>query len=44
MNSNWGLVDPLPKRIRDKKKKREALAERAQKDFMDWLSDEGITP
>ncbi len=43
MNSNWGLVDPLPKRIRDKKKKREVLAERARKDFTDWLSDEGIT-
>ena len=37
MNSNWGLVDPLPQRIRDKKKKREALAERAQADFMTWL-------
>ena len=41
MNSNWGLVDPLPKRIRDKRKKREALAERAQVDFLAWLSQEG---
>lgn len=44
MNSNWGLVDPLPRRIRDKKKKREVLAERAQQDFMKWLSDEGVIP
>ncbi|NNM03754.1 MAG: methylenetetrahydrofolate--tRNA-(uracil(54)-C(5))-methyltransferase (FADH(2)-oxidizing) TrmFO [Gemmatimonadetes bacterium] len=39
MNSNWGLVDPLPQRIRDKKKKREKLAQRAQEDFENWLSD-----
>ena len=37
MNSNWGLVDPLPRRIRDKRKKREALARRAQSDFLEWL-------
>jgi methylenetetrahydrofolate--tRNA-(uracil-5-)-methyltransferase len=37
MNSNWGLVDPLPQKVRDKRKKREALAERAQKDFLAWL-------
>jgi methylenetetrahydrofolate--tRNA-(uracil-5-)-methyltransferase len=37
MNSNWGLVDPLPRRIRDKRKKRLALAERAMEDFQAWL-------
>lgn len=37
MNSNWGLVDPLPKRIRDRKKKREALSHRAQREFLRWL-------
>jgi methylenetetrahydrofolate--tRNA-(uracil-5-)-methyltransferase len=41
MNSNWGLVDPLPDRIRDKRKKREALAERAQADFKGWLRGAG---
>jgi methylenetetrahydrofolate--tRNA-(uracil-5-)-methyltransferase len=40
MNSNWGLVDPLPKRIRDKRKKREALAERAQREFLEWAAKE----
>jgi methylenetetrahydrofolate--tRNA-(uracil-5-)-methyltransferase len=44
MNSNWGLVDPLPKRIRDKRKKREALAERAQADFLLWLEGAGEEP
>jgi methylenetetrahydrofolate--tRNA-(uracil-5-)-methyltransferase len=39
MNSNWGLVDPLPRRIRDKRKKREALAKRAQEDFLAWTKD-----
>ncbi len=39
MNSNWGLVDPLNQRIRDKKKKRMALAERAQADFLSWTRE-----
>ena len=39
MNSNWGLVDPLPQRVRDKKKKREMLSHRAQEDFEQWFSD-----
>jgi len=42
MNSNWGLVDPLPERIRDKKKKRELLAARAQEDFLSWVEAEGV--
>jgi methylenetetrahydrofolate--tRNA-(uracil-5-)-methyltransferase len=42
MNSNWGLVDPLPTRIRDKKKKREVLASRAQDDFLEWMQAEGV--
>ena len=42
MNSNWGLVDPLPTTIRDKKAKREALAARAQSDFEAWMASEGI--
>jgi methylenetetrahydrofolate--tRNA-(uracil-5-)-methyltransferase len=43
MNSNWGLVDPLSERIRDKKKKRLALAERAQRDFLAWMESEGVS-
>ena len=42
MNSNWGLVDPLPATERDKQKKRERLAERAQADFLAWMRAEGI--
>ncbi len=44
MNSNWGLVDPLPMRVRDKGKKREALARRALQDFMTWLQDQELAP
>ncbi len=39
MNSNWGLVDPLPGRIRQKRKKREAMARRAQEDFEAWARE-----
>ena len=42
MNSNWGLVESLPHRIRDKKKKRAALALRADEDFQRWLVEEGV--
>jgi methylenetetrahydrofolate--tRNA-(uracil-5-)-methyltransferase len=38
MNSNWGLVDPLPGRERDKVRKRERLAERASDDFALWIA------
>jgi methylenetetrahydrofolate--tRNA-(uracil-5-)-methyltransferase len=44
MNSNWGLVEPLPDVVRDKAKKRERLAERAQEDFLAWMAAEGIEP
>jgi methylenetetrahydrofolate--tRNA-(uracil-5-)-methyltransferase len=44
MNSNWGLVDPLERRIRDKRKKREALACRAQEDFERWVLEEAGSP
>ena len=37
MNSNWGLVEPLDTPVRDKQRKRELLAERAQVDFLDWM-------
>jgi methylenetetrahydrofolate--tRNA-(uracil-5-)-methyltransferase len=42
MNSNWGLVDPLPAAPRDKRAKREALARRAQEDFLAWVARHGI--
>ena len=42
MNSNWGLVDPLETPVRDKKVKRELLAERAQSDFLEWMRENEI--
>ncbi|MDX1646249.1 MAG: methylenetetrahydrofolate--tRNA-(uracil(54)-C(5))-methyltransferase (FADH(2)-oxidizing) TrmFO [Longimicrobiales bacterium] len=42
MNSNWGLVDPLNRRIKDKRRKRELLAARAQDDFASWMEEHGI--
>jgi methylenetetrahydrofolate--tRNA-(uracil-5-)-methyltransferase len=42
MNSNWGLVDPLDRRVKDKVKKREMLAERAETDFRSWMEASGI--
>lgn len=44
MNSNWGLVDPLEPAVRDKRVKREKLAERAQRDFLDWMRAHGLEP
>lgn len=42
MNSNWGLVDPLDAPVRDKDRKRELLAERAQRDFLAWGEEFGV--
>ena len=42
MNSNWGLVEPLERRIRDRRKRREALAERADEAFAAWVSRVGL--
>jgi methylenetetrahydrofolate--tRNA-(uracil-5-)-methyltransferase len=42
MNSNWGLVDPLGRRVKDKTRKREMLAERADADFKVWMEENGI--
>ncbi|MBT8336765.1 MAG: methylenetetrahydrofolate--tRNA-(uracil(54)-C(5))-methyltransferase (FADH(2)-oxidizing) TrmFO [Gemmatimonadetes bacterium] len=44
MNSNWGLVDPLPRRVRDKKEKRRLLAARAFEDFLGWMAAVGTDP
>ncbi|HUF75783.1 MAG TPA: methylenetetrahydrofolate--tRNA-(uracil(54)-C(5))-methyltransferase (FADH(2)-oxidizing) TrmFO, partial [Longimicrobiales bacterium] len=42
MNSNWGLVEPLEERVRDKQQKRELLAERAQSDFLAWMQEHDV--
>ena len=42
MNSNWGLVDPLSQRVKNKAQKREMLAERAETDFRAWMETSGI--
>jgi methylenetetrahydrofolate--tRNA-(uracil-5-)-methyltransferase len=38
MNSNFGLLDPLEERVKDKHRKRELLVERAQADFAAWMA------
>src|SRR5207237_10334993 len=37
MNANFGLLDELPERVRDKKEKREMFAERALRDMHAWI-------
>jgi len=44
MNSNWGLVDPMPGAPRRKSQRREALAERADRCFRRWMADADIAP
>ena len=41
MNANFGLVDELATPVRDKRVKRERLAERALADMTRWIADEG---
>ncbi|HUE76527.1 MAG TPA: methylenetetrahydrofolate--tRNA-(uracil(54)-C(5))-methyltransferase (FADH(2)-oxidizing) TrmFO [Longimicrobiales bacterium] len=43
MNSNFGLVDPLDARIRNKAEKRARLAERALAELDGWLAATGTT-
>jgi methylenetetrahydrofolate--tRNA-(uracil-5-)-methyltransferase len=43
MNSNFGLLDPLQERIRDRRARRERLAERAAEVFEEWLSENQIS-
>jgi methylenetetrahydrofolate--tRNA-(uracil-5-)-methyltransferase len=40
MNANFGLLDPLPGKIR-KEAKKALLAERAQRDFHSWMAELG---
>ena len=42
MNSNFGLLDPLPEPVRDKQRKRELLVERARADFAAWMAEHDI--
>jgi methylenetetrahydrofolate--tRNA-(uracil-5-)-methyltransferase len=42
MNSNFGLLDPLDGKVRDKQRKRELLVERARADFAGWMAENGI--
>lgn len=44
MNSNWGLVDPLPGAPRKKIQRREALAARADRHLRRWIAAENIAP
>ncbi|MFL5557670.1 MAG: methylenetetrahydrofolate--tRNA-(uracil(54)-C(5))-methyltransferase (FADH(2)-oxidizing) TrmFO [Gemmatimonadaceae bacterium] len=37
MNANFGLLDDLPVRVKDKKKKREMFAERALEAIREWI-------
>jgi methylenetetrahydrofolate--tRNA-(uracil-5-)-methyltransferase len=42
MNANFGLVDDLPETIRDKRLKREKIAERALAALDEWINATGI--
>lgn len=42
MNANFGLLDELPVRVKDKKQKREQLAARALADLTTWAGAAGI--
>jgi methylenetetrahydrofolate--tRNA-(uracil-5-)-methyltransferase len=44
MNSNFGLVEPLAANVRDKKRKRELIAERAADELVRWMRAQGIEP
>ncbi|HLE56430.1 MAG TPA: FAD-dependent oxidoreductase, partial [Rhodothermia bacterium] len=41
MNANFGLVDDLPEPVRDKKRKREMIAERALATLVEWIRRTG---
>jgi methylenetetrahydrofolate--tRNA-(uracil-5-)-methyltransferase len=41
MNANFGLLDPLPGKIK-KDRKKELLVERAQADLEAWMDQTGI--
>jgi methylenetetrahydrofolate--tRNA-(uracil-5-)-methyltransferase len=42
MNANFGLVDELPARVKDKRRKRELIAERALGELEAWRSEHAL--
>jgi methylenetetrahydrofolate--tRNA-(uracil-5-)-methyltransferase len=44
MNANFGLVDELPERVKDKRVKREKIAERALGEMERWRDANALTP
>ena len=44
MNANFGLVDELPKREKDKRRKRELIAERALREMEQWCAAQALSP
>src|SRR6266550_1826885 len=42
MNANFGLLDELPQRVRDKKQKREMFAGRALAEMQQWIDANGV--
>jgi methylenetetrahydrofolate--tRNA-(uracil-5-)-methyltransferase len=44
MNSNFGLLDPLAERVRDKQQKRKLMADRGGEDFQAWMTSSAVSP
>jgi methylenetetrahydrofolate--tRNA-(uracil-5-)-methyltransferase len=44
MNANFGLVDELPERVKDKRVKREKIAERALSEMTHWRDANALSP
>ena len=44
MNANFGLVDELPQRVKDKRRKRELIAERALGGMERWCAENMLSP
>lgn len=44
MNANFGLLDELPTRVRDKREKKERMAERALAAMRAWRDEHAIAP
>ena len=44
MNANFGLIDELGSPVRDKRRKRELLAERALRVIDEWMAAHDLAP
>lgn len=44
MNANFGLIDELPRRIGNRQKRRQALADRALAAIREWAAEHGSVP